>query len=114
MRGKQADIKLRAKHVLTPKISLKDLSVDLKLKDGKLEIEPLTAKLGGGDFKAAVSLADLGKQAMLALDLSLRNCRLETILEELGEKEKTLEGDLEVEVSLKGRGGSVAGIMAGA
>jgi uncharacterized protein involved in outer membrane biogenesis len=112
MRSMDAHVKLMAKQVLTPSLGVKDLEVGLKLRDGELVVRPLRAKVGGGDFSGVFSLVDVGKQAVMALDLSLKNCRLETILTELG-KDKTLEGDLELEISVKGKGRSVAGIMAG-
>jgi hypothetical protein len=43
-----ADLKIRSKQVLTPKLAFDDVAVDLKLEDGNLTVKPIKMKLGDG------------------------------------------------------------------
>ena len=109
---KQVDaaVKYRANQVLLPKLVMNDLSVDLTLKDGHLVIRPLKAVVGGGALDGFVDLDSEGKVAALTTLIKIDKLDLGKMLKDLQINE-TVEGNLDVEMDLKGRGASVAGIM---
>jgi uncharacterized protein involved in outer membrane biogenesis len=113
LREVEAEVKLDVSHLITPRLSAKDLKVTANVKDGVLEVSPLTATVGGGQLKGNLRLAEMKKAGVLKLGLDLENCNLETILAEMGQQDETLEGKLELEIALETRGKSVAQLMSG-
>ncbi len=107
-----ADITLKAQKVVHDKLKLEDLNLHLKLSDGKLALQPFTAKLSGGALKASLSLTPQAKAARVDLEFSLVGCQSGELLGGLGQ-DKIVEAPLEVKAGLTGVGESVAGIMAG-
>jgi len=109
---KQVDavVKYRASQVLLPKLAMNDLNVDLTLKDGHLVARPLKAVVGGGALDGFVDLDSEGKVAALTTFIKIDKLDLGKMLKDLQINE-TVEGNLDVEMDLKGRGASVAGIM---
>ena len=109
---KQVDavIKYRASQVLLPKLAMNDLSLDLALKEGHLVMRPLKAVVGGGMLDGFVDLDSEGKVAALTTLIKIDKLDLGKMLKDLQINE-TVEGNLDVEMDLQGRGASVAGIM---
>ncbi len=105
-----AAVKYRASQVLLPKLAMNDLSVDLTLKNGHLVVRPLKAIVGGGALDGFVDLDSEGKVAALTTFIKIDKLDLGKMLKDLQINE-TVEGNLDVEMDLKGRGASVAGIM---
>jgi uncharacterized protein involved in outer membrane biogenesis len=105
-----AAVKYRAAQVLLPKLALNDLSVDLNLKNGRLVIRPFKALVGGGALDGFVDLDSEGKVAALTTLIKIDKLDLGKMLKDLQINE-TVEGNLDVEMDLRGRGASVAGIM---
>ena len=105
-----AAVKYRAAQVLLPKLALNDLSVDLNLKNGRLVIRPFKALVGGGALDGFVDLDSEGKVAALTTFIKIDKLDLGKMLKDLQFNE-TVEGNLDVEMDLKGRGASVADIM---
>jgi hypothetical protein len=105
-----AAVKYRAAQVLLPKLAMNDLSVDLTLKNGRLVVRPLKALVGGGALDGFVDLDSEGKVAALTTFIKIDKLDLGKMLKDLQINE-TVEGNLDVEMDLKGRGASVAGIM---
>jgi hypothetical protein len=110
LRQVDAAVKYRAAQLLLPKLAMNDLSVDLTLKDGHLVVRPLKAVVGGGMLDGFVDLDSEGKVAALTTLIKIDKLDLGKMLKELQINE-TVEGNLDVEMDLKGRGASVAGIM---
>jgi uncharacterized protein involved in outer membrane biogenesis len=110
----QADaaVKLQAGQVLLPQVALNDLSVDITLNDGLLTVKPLKAEIGGGTLDGRFDLKPRGKAALLATAVKINQFDLGRMLKDLKVTE-VLEGKVDVSIDLKGRGGSVAELMAG-
>ena len=107
------DLKFGAEKVITGKLALQDLSFDLVLQKGKLNLKPARAGLADGTLKMAFSLdAARPGPAGLALDLTLDKVDLAKFFDEM-KMNRPLEGRLESRVALKGSGGSVAAVMPG-
>jgi len=110
LRQVDAAVKYRAAQLLLPKLAMNDLSVDLTLKEGHLVVRPLKAVVGGGMLDGFVDLDSEGKVAALTTLIKIDKLDLGKMLKDLQINE-TVEGNLDVEMDLKGRGASVAGIM---
>ncbi len=111
---KQADANVRilAKQIITPEVALDDLTVDLALQDGALDIKPLKAVIGGGKLEGSLALRPQGNQAILSLAVKADKFDIGRMAKEM-QVTDILEGKLDVDVDLKGSGGSVAALMAG-
>ena len=107
-----AKIKLRAVECLLPRVALKDLKLDLSLKNRQLVVKPLRAKVGGGSLYARLVLDTRRKTALSRLTLKASKLNLRRMLKELGYKE-TVSGMLDLDMALTGRGNSPARLMAG-
>jgi hypothetical protein len=110
LRQVDAAVKYHAAQLLLPKLAMNDLSADLTLKDGHLVVRPLRAVVGGGALEGVVDLDSEGKVAALTTLIKIDKLDLGKMLKDLQINE-TVEGLLDVEMDLKGRGASVAGIM---
>lgn len=111
---KQADanVQLRAKQIITPEAAMDNLSVDLALQDGALDIRPLKALIGGGNLEGSLALRPQGDQAILSLVLKIDKFDIGRMAKEM-QVTDILEGKLDADVDLKGSGGSVAALMGG-
>jgi len=112
LRVADANLKIRAGQILLPRLAIDDLVVDIVLEDGHLTAEPLKCIVGGGLVEGRFDLSVQNKEAEIATELKIDGLDLGAMLEELG-VEKYLEGTVGAEIGLNGRGGSVAGLMAG-
>jgi uncharacterized protein involved in outer membrane biogenesis len=111
---KKADaaVKLRAEKVLLPQLALDDLAFDMVLKEGGLTVKPLRAAIGGGTLDGRFDLQPKGGAALMATVTKIDQLDLGRMLKDLKVTE-VLEGKVDVDIELKGRGGSVAELMAG-
>ena len=107
-----ADIKIRDKQVLLPRLALDDMTVDILLKDGNLTIEPIKFMIGGGSANGRFNLGSQDKPSSLAMEMKIDQLDLGPMLDELG-YQRTLEGTLDTDVTLAGSGNSLADLMAG-
>lgn len=111
-----ADMGYKADMFVISGMQMSDMDVRLQLSGGVLKIAPFRARLGGGSLNMRVAL--LGARMPAGLDISLtgRKIMSGSLLEQMGvegEGGKGLMqgGSLNVDVSLKGKGRSVADIM---
>jgi AsmA family protein len=112
LKAADATVQVRAKQIITPQVALDDLTLDLSLKDGALNVKPLKAFVGGGSLDVSVALQPQGKDANLAVAVKMDKIDIGRMAKEM-QVTDVLEGKIDGEVDLKGRGGSVAAIMAG-
>ncbi|MFC1868385.1 AsmA family protein [Thermodesulfobacteriota bacterium] len=111
---KQVDgiFKIRFGKVILPRVVVNDLSMDMAIKEGRLDVRPLKAVIGSGTLGGSLALTPRGRDAEIAVRLSINGLELEKMLKELDITE-LIEGSLDLDIDLKGRGASVAAIMAG-
>jgi AsmA family protein len=107
-----AKVKFQAGQLLLPMITLTDVSVDMNLLDGRLAINPFKAGMSGGKLNAQLDLQAQGKVAVLSAVMNVEGVGLGPLLKEV-RKIEGIEGRLDADLNLKGRGGSVAAIMGG-
>ncbi|MDB4442681.1 AsmA family protein, partial [bacterium] len=107
-----ADIKLRNKQILLPAIALDDVIIDILLEDGNLALEPFAFNVGGGKADARFELSLQDTPPTLVLAKVIDQLDVGFMLEKLG-YERSLEGMLDTQINLTGRGASPAELMAG-
>ena len=107
-----ADIKIRDKQVLLPRVALDDMTVDILLKNGNLTIEPIRFMIGGGSANGRLNLCSQDKPSSLAMEMKIEQLDLGPMLDKLG-YQQTLEGTLNADITLAGSGNSLADLMAG-
>jgi uncharacterized protein involved in outer membrane biogenesis len=105
-----ADVKIQSGQVLLPKIALNNLSLTMNLKDGTLLVKPFKALVAGGTLDAQVDLQGQGKVAVLGAAMKIGQLDLGLMLKEVKGIE-SMEGRLDADINIKGRGSSVAGLM---
>jgi uncharacterized protein involved in outer membrane biogenesis len=110
LRQVNADVKIQAGQVLLPKIALNNLSVSMNLKDGNLEVKPFKALMAGGTVDAQLDLQGQGKVAVLGAAVKIEQLDVGRMLKDLKGIE-SMEGRLDADINVKGRGSSIAGLM---
>ena len=111
MQAVDATVSLTVARLLVPNLELTDTAVDLSLKDGRLRLTPLLTKIAGSPLEASVDLDGAAATPTLALDLKALKFDVGRMLQETGTTD-LLEGSGDIAVTLKGKGASVAAIMA--
>jgi uncharacterized protein involved in outer membrane biogenesis len=107
-----AVIDLEIKQLLLPKSAMNNLKTKVNLKNGHLTIKPFLADIGGGKLTVELNLKANAKAATLDTKLKVDQLDLGNMLKQL-EITEALDGRLDFDIDLKGRGNSVAAIMAG-
>ncbi len=105
-----ADVKIQSGQVLLPMIALNNLSLSMNLKNGTLDVKPLKAVMAGGTLDAQLDLQGQGKVAVLSAAMKIEQLDIGLMLKEVKGIE-TMEGRLDADMNIKGRGSSVAGLM---
>lgn len=107
-----AVVSLRADQIFTHRLALEKFILDLSLKNGHLIVKPLTTDSGGGKVSCNLDLKSKNNQADLTTNIAIEKINLAEMLKKLGIAHD-LDGVLDVTINLKGRGNSVASLMAG-
>lgn len=107
-----ADIRIRSKQVLLPRVALDDMTVDILLKNGNLRVQPIKFMIGGGSANGRLNLRSQDKPSSLDMELKIEQLDLGPMLDKLG-YERSLEGTLNADIMLAGSGNSLADLMAG-
>jgi uncharacterized protein involved in outer membrane biogenesis len=107
-----AKVKLRARQFLLPRVVLDDLNVHMVLEKGRLRVKQFRSAIGGGTLSGRLDVRPLRKGAVVATSLKIENFDLGHMLKKLKITE-ILEGQLDLDMQLEGRGRSVAALMAG-
>lgn len=104
-------VKVQAGRILLPKLAINDLTAYIILKRGRLDVRLIKAAIGHGTLNGHIALESREKGAAMAIQLKAEGFELGTMLKELNITD-VLEGNLDVDINLEGRGGSVAKVMA--
>ena len=105
-----ADVKYEAGEIRLPSLVLNKISTKVDLENGHLLIKPFKGLMGGGSMEAQLDLQPREKMAMLGAMIKLDQLDLGPFLKEVKGIEG-LNGRLNADINIKGRGASVAGIM---
>ncbi len=111
---KAADVRLRlkAKRIITDGFAVDDLNLLLVLGAGRLDIKPLAAVIGGGQVNASLVVDGSRPPLALTVNVDARKIDYGALLKQL-KLTDIATGEVDAEINLKGRGGSVRAIMAG-
>ena len=106
-----ANIHISADQVFMPRVAFEHLILDLKLEQGRLTLEPVKFRTGGGSYTGRLHLDSSNNTLAVDGYLDINQVDLGQILEKL-KIQRDLEGILEVQANLKSRGDSPAALMA--
>jgi len=100
-----ADVKLRANAIQAKNVPIKEVIIDLKLKDSVLVLDPLILTLPQGKLVSIVKINARQKVAQNQLDLRLTDVQLNQFKGK--QPEAPLEGVLQARMQITGTGNSV-------
>jgi len=108
------DVSLKAESVLLPHVAFEHLNAHALLKNGDLSLKDFRGIVGGGFVSGRLSWKQSGKrQPLLETAFKARKVAIGPMLREL-DLEDLVDGDLDAEMTFKGRGRSVAALASGA
>ena len=107
-----AAVDLQIKHMLLPKLAFDNIVTKVRLQDGDLTVNPLTAFIGGGKLVNSLNVQAKENMAFVDVNVDIKQMNLGEMLKKL-EITQALEGILDLDIKLKGQGKSVAALMAG-
>jgi AsmA family protein len=108
-----AALDVRIKQLLLPELALDNIETRVNLKDGNLDVNPLTAVIGGGRLNSRLNFKAKENTADVDLNMDIKQMDIGEMLKKL-EITQAVEGILDLDVNFIGQGNSVAAIMAGA
>lgn len=107
-----ASVDVEIARLVMPGFAAEDLHLRAGVKNGRLKISPFTSHIGGGRLTGALEMVPQGKGIDVSTSIDAGDVDLGWIAKTLQIK-GDLQGLMKLTVRLKGRGNSVAGIMAG-
>lgn len=110
-----ADVELKVDRLVLPdKLPIDALALRLVLAGGRLEVQPLSSRVGGGAVGGRVTLdMSAGTAASLAAKLDAKAVDLGQVLQAMGRPDLVTGVRTDLSLDLKGGGGSVRDLMAG-
>jgi len=108
LRKMDADVRMQAQHVNSPKLPLDSMTVHLLLDDGDLRLNPLNFGVAGGTIESIIHLDVRPTPIVAEADVHARNLQLQQLA---GPESAGLIGG---RIQLTGHGNSVAALMASA
>lgn len=108
LRAMDADVRLRARDVISPRLPLEAMDAHLYLDDGKLRLDPLDFAVAGGDIASRIQLDARESPLHADIDVRARRLDLPKLFPE-GAPEST--GRVGGHLQLAGTGNSVAALM---
>jgi uncharacterized protein involved in outer membrane biogenesis len=112
LKSVDAEIMIKAKRFLMPRLALRDLSAQIFLDSGRLRVREVRSFIGGGTLKGRLDLRVRRKGAVVATVLRIDNSDLGRMLKDLKVAD-ILEGKVDMDVNIRAYGRSVAALMAG-
>jgi len=107
-----AALDLQIKQLLFQRFAFDNISTKVRLQDGDLTVNPLTASIGGGKLVNSLNFNAKQNTAFVDINIDIKQMNIEEMLKKL-EVTQALEGILDLDIDLKGQGKSVAELMAG-
>ena len=107
-----AAVDLQIKQLLFQRFAFDNIVTKVRLQDGDLTVNPLTAFIGGGKLVNSLNVQAKENMAFVDVNVDIKQMNLGEMLKKL-EMTQSLEGILDLDIDLKGQGKSVAALMAG-
>jgi len=104
---------VRIKQLLLPKLALDNIDTRIRLQDGNLTVDPLTAGIGGGQLNSRLNFNTKNNIADVDLNMDIKQMDIGEMLNKL-KITRAVEGTLDLDANFTGHGNSVAAIMADA
>jgi len=111
LRSADADIAYRGIRVISGGMELNAFSVDLKLRDGRLEITPKSG-LYGGELAGVIGLDAAADRPRFHMDLKAKQVNLGALLNAVKKSDVMSGGTTEISLKLSGRGKTMRDIAA--
>ncbi len=113
--GVDADLDLKVDRLVLPnRLPVEALAARLLLSGGRLELKPLSARIGGGAATGQVGLdVSSGPTARLAARLEAKGIDLSRVLRHLGHPDLVTGVEADIALDIRGSGDSVRDLMAG-
>ena len=109
LRALDADVKLSLGEVVTPGISLRDLSAVAVLKNGRLTLKPMLLTVAGGTVRLSASVDAGRKIPAVTFEMTAPKLDVGRLLDE-SKTTNLVQGTGNLSIKLAGRGNSVAAI----
>ncbi len=106
-----ANVRFKAGEIILSQLALNDLNAHVVIEKGHL-VKTLKAVIGGGALDAHFDLLTQGETVAMTTAMKITRLDLGRMLKELDVRDM-IEGKLDVDLNVSGRGGSVSEIMAG-
>lgn len=107
VRAMDAKVSYRADTVNAPNLPLRKVSLDVDLKDGVLNLDPIAFTFSRGDLKGKVRLDARPAVPKTDMDVRLTNARLEDFIPIMSDGKRAIEGPVMARAKLTGTGNSV-------
>ena len=113
LKAADADLDVRVDRlVLLNKLPVEALALHLVLSGGRLEVQPLNARIGGGTMSGRIALdASAGKTAILVAKIDAKAVDLGQVLRQMGNPDLVTGTKTDLALNLRGSGGSVREFM---
>jgi uncharacterized protein involved in outer membrane biogenesis len=106
-----ADLRVRAKEVVTPYGSMHDVQVVASLREGQLRLKTVKAAIDGGFLASHIECGRKGKDFTIAGALEVQHFELKRVLKDVGAR-GYIEGTIDGQVEFNTSGDSIAAMMA--
>jgi AsmA family protein len=112
LKALDGDVKLHAEQILGLPVSVGRFNTQVALENGNLSVKPFQCVLAGGGVNGVFTLRTQDKEPSFICRLKMDQLEVASLLKDLGVKE-LLEGKVDGEIDLSGKGKSIAAWMAG-
>ncbi|MCX5908267.1 MAG: AsmA family protein [Deltaproteobacteria bacterium] len=107
-----AAVKFQAKQVQLSNLAMNDLDLDMTLREGNFDGKKIKAGISGGTLDGRVNLDARGKTSVMTALMKLDQLEISRLLKETKSPE-ILDGKIDIDLDVMGRGDSIASLMGG-
>lgn len=111
LRAMDADVRLRAQRISTPRLPLDDMDAHLKLNNGVLVLDPLNFGAAGGDIRAVIRMDARASTLRTQARIAARGLDLDRLMPDV-ERARSAIGRVGGDIVLRGEGNSIARMLA--
>lgn len=115
LKAADADLVIKVDRLILPnRLTVEAVAAHLVLSGGRLEVQPLGLRIGGGSAAGQVALdASAGEAATLVARIDAKGIDLGQALKQMGNPDLVTETKTDLSLNVRGTGGSVRDLMAG-